>query len=131
MSADVAYGEDGSVVESVDFPFHELDGLEVVGELKPLAADLAGSSDEIIAQLTVAGIERVFDWIFQDGMNNSDGLMQRTKVALWNLHRVVNAEYTLTSLAGEDEKHKQSFGRHHDSFKRRFPELINVHNRRK
>jgi len=131
MSTDVAYGEDGAVVETVDFPFHELDGLELVGELKPLTADLTGSSDEIIAQLTVAGIERVFDWIFQDGMNNSDGLMQRTKVALWNLHRVVNSEYTLTSLAGEDDKHKQSFGRHHESFKRRFPELINVHNRRK
>jgi len=119
------------VIETVDFPFHQIDGIESPGGLKPLDDGISGSSDEVIARLTVAGLERVFDWIFQDGMNNSDGLMQRTKVALWNIHRVVNAEYTLTSLAGEDEKHKQSFGRHHDSFKRRFPELINVHNRRK
>jgi hypothetical protein len=113
------YSENGEVIATLPFAYPD-DPADGVENLLPPETRL----ERRAAILAWATVERLLDWVWADGMNNPEGLLDRTKVMVWNVHRIVHSEYTLTSLAGEGDKAKQSLGRQHDSFKRYFPEVI-------
>lgn len=128
MSGDhLAHGEDGSVIESVPFPFDEIYARE-----EPATDDASERASNVREAATVMAVrmfQEVQRWVFQNAMNNPAGLIIRTKVACWNVLPEVQDTYTLTELAGETNQDKQSFGRWQDDFKVRFPEVANYHKR--
>ena len=94
------------------------------------AAQLATAADLTVElERDRLSITKIMRWIYQCGMNDPRGFMHRTKLVAWYTVPEIQESYTLTELAGESGCAKQSFGRWNDVLKRKFPLLINIHNR--
>ncbi len=123
MIDQLAHAEDGSLVKTEWFDYDEVDR-------KVFKVPAPTTEEEYLtARLTIAALQHVLRWAFQNGMNNPAGLIIRIKILCWNLLPEVQESYNLTELAGEDDKAKQSFGRWQDDFKKRFPKIANTHKR--
>lgn len=126
MNAPLAHAEDGSVIESVPFPFEEIYAQD---ESQSRNSDLGPDVQALATILAVQMLNKVLRWQFQNGMNNPNGLIIRCKVLCWNVLPEVQDSYNLTELAGETRQDKQSFGRWQDDFKKQFPKIANFHKR--
>lgn len=105
-----AHAEDGHLEPTTDFDYDEID--RSLGHTK----DLETLSDaDIDAAAKV--ITRVFEFVWQNGMKNPEGLQIRATIVCWvflkHLHPL-----TLTELARGFGKKKQSLGRWVDEWKR-------------
>lgn len=112
---DTLHGESGEIVQATGFDYDSVD--RNVFHHDP-------DTDYGDARLLLA----VIDWIWQSGMHNPEGLLIRAGIVCW----VFKAELhplQLTQLANGFGKHKQSFGRWHDDFKKWFPEVKTPHMR--
>lgn len=118
----LAFGENGQLVGFEEFNYH---AIERTGS----AMDAIINEEDIARKASSVFIAAI-RWVFQSGKNNPDGLKIRTKLLCWHLLPEVEDSYTLTSLAGEEGKAKQSFGRWNDDFRKRFPQLCNRHRQR-
>lgn len=79
-------------------------------------------------EMAVAMFTRMMAWVFQDGMNDKQGLMIRAAVASWVVVPLLQP-LTLTQLALGLGLKKQSLGRWVDRFKIDFPNIRNKHMR--
>ncbi len=69
---------------------------------------------------------RLLEWIWQNGMKNSEGLTIRAVIACWIFLKHLRP-LTLTQMARGFGKKKQSLGRWVDDFKIAFPHIRNPH----
>jgi hypothetical protein len=91
--------------------------------LTHLAARAAAGEDTTVLSLTL-----LLEWIWQGGMRNDQGLQIRAGIACWVFLPYLHA-LNLTQIASGFGKHKQSWGRWVDDFKRAFPTIKNPHMR--
>lgn len=118
LSPGLAHGEAGQIEGTTEFDYDILD------RDQPLDSPENLSPDQIDAVLRMFRL--IAEWIWQDGMKNVEGLMIRASIACWvfipHLHPL-----NLTQLARGFGKHKQSFGRWVDDWKRKFPQFVSPH----
>jgi hypothetical protein len=112
-----AFDENSQHIEFVDFPYDAIDDPDPHGEV---IGGLSHREQEAALKLFMAMIR----WIFSTG--HRDGIFLRALLVCWiflpDLH-----QKSMQSLAKDYDKHKQSFGRWHDDFKKKFPHIKTVH----
>lgn len=117
-SPDIAHAEDGHLEPSVEFDYDAIDRRE------SQPPEPEHSDEEIAGACKV--ITRLVEWIWQDGMKNTDGLQIRAAVVCWvflaHLRPINEAQ-----LAAGFGKHKQSVGRWVAKFKEKFPRIRIAH----
>ena len=119
---DFGHGEDGKKVPVTHFDYYavEFDGSDETLDISHLSqADV----DRGVTVLTV-----LLKWIWQNGMKKPEGVQIRAIIVCWIFLKVLRP-LELTQLAGAFGKHKQSFGRWVDDFKRCFPRIRIPHMR--
>jgi hypothetical protein len=125
--AGTAFTDDHRPTAVTEFEWGEVK--EIIDAL--VEVDQAGDPLERIDEETYdsfrKGLEALFRWIYQDPYHrNLEGIQIRALIIAWicipDLHPL-----TLTQLARMYGKHKQSFGRWVDDFKRHFPRIRNCH----
>lgn len=116
-----AHDDNHEVVESVDFPYDEIDrrltGVFYNGD--------DGEPDHSLAGQAMA---RIMEWVWQGGPKNMDGMTIRSTVACWIFIKHLHA-LNLTQMAAMVNKDKQSLGRWVDEFKKEFPQVKTEHMR--
>ena len=121
---ELAYGEDGQRVETTEFDYDAIDRDLFSPED---AKQLAGCSlDEI--EVATKLFQSLLSWIWQSGMRNTNGLQIRSAIACWIFLKELRP-LSLTELAQGFGMDKQSVGRWHDDFKKRFPQIKTNHMR--
>ncbi len=118
----MAFDEGGHLTQAVDFDYEEID--RRLGHIEPAPQGLSPIDFERAAR----ALNRLKEWEFQDGKDNVDGLQIRAIITCWTFIPRLQHD-SLTTLASRFGKHKQSFGRWHDSFKRTFPFVRTAHMR--
>jgi len=117
-----AHNEAGQIEATTDFDYDELDAR--LFNVRPETDLEQFSAEEMERGLKVFRV--LTEWMWQDGMKNSDGLTIRSIIVCWiflkHLHPL-----TLTEIARGFGKKKQSLGRWVDDFKRAFPHIRNPH----
>lgn len=113
---DLRFGENGERVPAADFDYDAVDK----------ASSESTNQHDIDAAVKV--FERLLLWIFQDGMNNPDGVKIRAMICCWIFLKVLRPQ-NLTQFAKGYGMYKQSLGRWVDDFKVKFPEVQTVHMR--
>ncbi len=84
----------------------------------------AASDEEVAAACRAFG--QIIEWVWQDGMNNPEGLQIRASIACWIFIPHLRS-LTLTQLAAGFGQKKQSPGRWVEDFKRAFPRIRICH----
>ena len=120
----MAFGESGDVVGKVDFDFQAVDeNLFEPGQLEALP-ELSEKEVAMALQL----FRLLMSWVWQNGMKNVNGLQIRAGIACWTMLPELRP-LNLTEFARGFGMDKQSVGRWHDDFKKRFPQIKTVHMR--
>lgn len=120
----VAHEEDGSLANSIDFPYDQVD------------RDLNGVDlgDEEVNPEEIAAAAKAFrqlvQWLWQDGMQDNRGLNIRATIVSWVFLEEVRL-HTESDLARKMGLHKQSLDRWFSDFKRQFPHIKTSHMRNK
>lgn len=124
MPGKFGHNESGALVPVQDFDYDAVDQ-----NLFP------GATREELEQLTQTEIDAalklfrlLLSWIWQSGMKNPEGIQIRAILVCWIFMKELRP-LTLTQMATGFGKKKQSLGRWHDNFKRRFPDIITPHMR--
>ena len=116
----ISYDESGATL-ACEFPYSEveakLDSEGPIGLLKHQIAEEA-RRESLECQW------RIWDWVYDAGPKNLDGFVCRSIIACWVFVAPLRAK-TMTQIAADFGKHKQSLGRWVDDFKVRFPEIAN------
>jgi hypothetical protein len=76
--------------------------------------------------LALKAFTHLVEWVWQDGMNNVEGLQIRASIVCWIFLPQLRP-LTLTQMAQGFGKKKQSLGRWVDDFKRCFPRIRIAH----
>lgn len=112
----LAHDEDGALIPHADFDFDSIDG----------ADDKTDPFDDIDPSGVYRAMHVLLQWVFQDGSKNDDGLAIRAAIVCWIFIPYARRQ-TMTDLARGLGLHKQSVGRWHDDFKKKFPSVKTPH----
>jgi hypothetical protein len=118
MSHELGYGEDGQLVRVVDFDYEQLDHALADKELNKLSPQQT--------EMLMTMFRAVMQWWWQDGMKNPDGLLIRGTILSWVFLPELQS-HSLTQVARNLGRYKQSVGRWFDRFKVQFPQIRTVH----
>ena len=119
-----AFDEAGGLIESVQFPFEQVeplpsyeDAIAVIAErlgIQPLTLSRwlsrRSQSDETVA------LQTALEWISQKVPKSDNGVIIRANVACWHYLKAWRP-MTLTALAAQIGRDKQAVGRWEDDFK--------------
>ena len=119
---DTCHAEDGHLEPSCEFDYEAID--RKVFHVEPEEDPEQLSAEEIDAACKV--FTRLVEWIWQDGMQNVQGLQIRAAIVCWIFLSQLRP-LTLTEMAKGFGKKKQSLGRWVDDFKRAFPRIRICH----
>lgn len=117
-----AHAEDGHVEPIVGFDYATID--RAVFHVEPEDDPEILSADEIDAACAV--FRKLVEWMWQNGMNQPEGLLIRAIIICWVFTPQLRA-LTLTQMAQGFGKKKQSLGRWVDDFKKAFPKTRVAH----
>lgn len=110
--ANAAHLDDGHLEPATGFDYDRIDQ-SCFGVEERKQTDFEGAA---------ALMRRLFEWHFQDGMNNPEGVLIRGAILDWFFVPQLRP-LTMVELARGFGKKKQSFGRWVDHFYRTFPEF--------
>lgn len=120
----LGHTDDGKLVPTEPFDYDKID--DAVFQHKP-ETDLTEFSPEELEKVR-KGLRVILQWIWQNGMKNTDGITIRAILACWIFLEELRP-MELSQLARGFGKQKQSLGRWHDDFKRCFPNIKTCHMR--
>ena len=106
-----AFDDLSQVTQTVDFAYDEIDRRVFNHEISEEDFHAAGQC-----------LHRIMAWIYQNGGKPADGFACRSILACWAFLPELHGE-SITSIANQHGKHKQSLGRAIDDFKKEFPEV--------
>ena len=120
---DPAHAEDGELEPAVGFDYDAIDR-NTFGILPAPEPD-AMPPDAMEA--ACVGFTRLMEWLWQDGMKNSEGLQIRAAILCWVFLSQLRP-LTMTQMAAGFGKKKQSLGRWVDDYKRQpdFPRIAHM-----
>lgn len=121
---ELAHDEDGQIVPIAHFNYAAVDR-PGKNDCDDDGEDDAELKEEAM-RLAVEALIDLLRWLWQNGMKNQDGMIIRTHIILWVFLKELHG-MNLTELAAAFGKHKQSYGRWVDDFKRRYPHIRNPH----
>mgnify|MGYP003335549382 CR=1 FL=1 len=101
----------GAVTATVDFAYDEIDRRVFNHEISDEDYAMAGQC-----------LHKIMAWIYQNGGKPQEGFICRAILACWAFCPELHGE-SITSIANQHGKHKQSLGRAVDDFKKEFPEV--------
>lgn len=120
----IAFDDDGELIGKEEFDFDQVDE-NLTGDCPAPGLEHITRREMIIA---LKMFEMLVRWMFQNGFSNLNGLQIRAVIVCWiflpNLHG-----FSMTRLAEGMGKDKQSLGRWHDDFKKKFPFIRTPHMR--
>lgn len=120
---DPAHGDDKRIVSSNEFDYDLVD--ERIFGCSSTDPD-ALTQDDIDRALKL--FSTLLQWMWQDAKNNPEGLQIRAMICCWIFLKELRP-LQLSELARGFGKDKQSLGRWHDHFKRKFPTIKTPHMR--